>query len=293
MGGSSLKGATRRIRRRRNSALAIRSTATTCSTRPGRRATARAAPRRRRRSTVCQQDLEDFGISGTPSNFNPDRVTSFEIGAKSTLFNHRLQVAASAYQLNWQNIQQYVLLPTCGVQYTDNVGNARVRGFELQATLRPIDGLSIDATAGYTDARFTSTGHPSGGSTATISRRGDTLGGAPWTATLGAQYEAKLAAKTAYIRGDLRYQSANHGRLPTQDPGTAIFDPGATQPSALTEVSLRAGVRWQSLDLSLFVDNLFDAAPQLHREHMDSNTLLYTEDTLQPRTIGVTLTHRY
>ena len=242
---------------------------------------------------VCQDDLDAFGVDKTPSSFNPDKVSSFEIGAKSNLFNRRLQIAASAYQLNWHNIQQFVLLPTCGFQYTDNVGNARVRGFEIQATLRPLEGLSIDATAGYTDARFTSIGHPSGGSTAIISRPGDTLGGAPWTATLGAQYEAKFASKTAYIRGDLRYQSANRRRLSTQDPGTVIFDPGATQPSALTDVSLRAGVRWQSLDLSLFVDNLFDATPRLHREHMDADTLLYTESTLQPRTIGVTLSHRY
>jgi iron complex outermembrane receptor protein len=241
---------------------------------------------------VCQADLDAFGISSTPSHFDPDKVSSIELGVKSTLLKRRLQLAASVYQLNWKNIQQYVLLPTCGVQYTDNVGNARVRGFELQATLRPLDGLSIDASAGYTDARFTSDGHPSGG-TAIISRSGDTLGGPPWTLTLGAEYDAKLDTKTAYLRGDLRYQSANNRRLPTQDPGTVIFDPGATQPSALTEVSLRAGVRWQSLDLSLFVDNLFDVAPQLHREHMDSMTLLYTESTLQPRTIGLTLSHRY
>jgi outer membrane receptor protein involved in Fe transport len=209
------------------------------------------------------------------------------------MFGRRLQLAASVYQLNWHNIQQYVLLPTCGVQYTANVGNARVRGFELQATLRPIAGISIDATAGYTDARFTSDGHPSGG-TVTISRRGDTLGGPPWTATLGMQYDTRIASKAVYVRGDIRYESANHHLLPSQDPANiAIFDPGATQPSALTEVSLRAGVRWQTFDLSLFVDNLLDAAPQLHREHMDSMTLLYTEQTLQPRTIGVTLTHRY
>jgi outer membrane receptor protein involved in Fe transport len=242
---------------------------------------------------VCATDLEEFGVTSTPSSFSPDKVSSFEIGAKSNLFNRRLQIAASAYQLNWHNIQQFVLLPSCGFQYTDNVGNARIRGFEIQASLRPIEGLSIDATAGYTDARFTTTGHPSGGSSAIISRRGDTLGGAPWTATFGAQYDARLGTKTAYIRGDLRYQSANRRRLAVQDPGTVIFDPGASQPSALTEVSLRAGVRWQSLDLSLFVDNLLDATPRLHREHMDSDTLLYTESTLQPRTIGVTLSHRY
>lgn len=240
----------------------------------------------------CQFDLDQFGIDKTTASFKPDKVSSFEVGAKSSLLNRKLQVAASAYQLDWKGIQQYVLLPNCGFQYTDNTGDARVRGFELQASIHPGGGFSIDATAGYTDARYTSDAHPTGGSTAIIARRGDTLGAAPWTATLGVQYDAAIGALPVYFRGDIRYESANHHNTPGQDPLTVVFDPGATQPSSLTEASLRAGLRWRTLDVSLFVDNLFDATPRLHREHMDSATLLYTQQTLQPRTIGITIVHR-
>ena len=240
----------------------------------------------------CQFDLDQFGIDRTTASFKPDHVSSLEVGAKSLLFNRRLQLAASAYQLNWKSIQQYVLLPNCGFQYTDNTGDARVRGFEIQASVHPGGGFSIDATAGYTDSRYTTDAHPTGGSSAIIARHGDTLGAAPWTATLGVQYDATVGELPVYLRGDVRYESANHRRTPMQDPLTVVFDPGATQPSALTEASLRAGLRWRTLDVSLFVDNLFDAAPRLHREHMDSNTLLYTEQTLRPRTIGITIVHR-
>jgi outer membrane receptor protein involved in Fe transport len=240
----------------------------------------------------CQFDLDQFGLDRTTSSFKPDHVSSFEIGAKSSLFDRRLQIAASAYQLNWKGIQQYVLLPNCGFQYTDNTGDARVRGFEIQASIHPGAGVSIDATAGYTNARYTTNAHPTGSSTANIARRGNTLGSPPWTATLGVQYDADLGDIPAYLRGDLRYESANRRRTPAQDPTTVVFDPGASQPSALTEVSLRAGLRWRSLDVSLFVDNLLDATPRLHQEHMDASTLLFTGQTLQPRTIGITIVHR-
>jgi outer membrane receptor protein involved in Fe transport len=241
---------------------------------------------------VCADDFASFGIDKTASSFKPDRVSSIEVGAKSALFNHKLQFAASAYQLNWKHIQQFVLLPTCGYQYTDNLGNARIRGFELQLTARPLPGVSVDATAGYTDARYTSDGHPTGATgEAIIARRGNTLGAAPWTATLGVQYDAQIAALPVYARADIRYLSANHRKIPAQDPATVVYDPGATQPSALTEISLRAGLRWRSLNVSVFVDNLLDATPRLHREHMDAFTLLFSAQTLQPRTIGLTLTH--
>ncbi len=112
-----------------------------------------------------------------PSSFKPDQVSSVEVGAKSTLFNHRLQIAASAYQLNWRHIQQYVLLPGCGFQYTDNLGDARARGFELQMTIRPIRvcrsmrPLAIPMPIHYPWS-------PHGRARCDLSRPGDTLGSA-------------------------------------------------------------------------------------------------------------------
>src|SRR3546814_5719835 len=57
---------------------------------------------------------------------------------------------------SWKGIQQGVSLPSCGIQFTDNLGSARSRGFDLQVSARPLDGLSLDLAVGYTDAEYTS-----------------------------------------------------------------------------------------------------------------------------------------
>src|SRR3546814_1784784 len=46
---------------------------------------------------------------------------------------------------------------TCALPiFTDNLGSARSRGFDLQVSARPLDGLSLDLAVGYTDAEYRS-----------------------------------------------------------------------------------------------------------------------------------------
>ena len=62
---------------------------------------------------------------------------------------------------------------------------------------------------------------------------------------------------------------------------------------ATTQVSLRTGITHENWEFNLFVDNLFDAHPQLSLAHQDQFTELYTAETLRPRTIGLTASYRY
>jgi iron complex outermembrane receptor protein len=63
-------------------------------------------------TTACAADLAILGISSSPDTFKSDQVTSFELGSKNRLFEGRLQVAGSVYNVNWSGIQQTVTLPT-------------------------------------------------------------------------------------------------------------------------------------------------------------------------------------
>jgi outer membrane receptor protein involved in Fe transport len=47
-----------------------------------------------------------------------------------------VSLAASAYHVDWSNIQQNVYLQHCGAQFTANLGKARSQGFDIQATAR-------------------------------------------------------------------------------------------------------------------------------------------------------------
>ena len=77
-----------------------------------------------------------------------------------------------------------------------------------------------------------------------------------------------------------------------RDPNSANYDPALIAPAPYTFVSARAGVILGKANISLFVDNLFDVAPQLGYTHQDSDTLLFENATVRPRTIGLTLVYR-
>ena len=88
-------------------------------------------------------------------SYGPENLKSYEIGAKTDWFDHRLRVNVSAYTADYNNI----ITPTAGtdpylpgilpyVKYV-NLASATDEGFELEATANPIDNLLIDASFSY------------------------------------------------------------------------------------------------------------------------------------------------
>lgn len=240
---------------------------------------------------ACRVSLNAFGLTGAPSSYSSDTVASWELGTKNRLFDRKLQVAASVYHIEWTGIQQGVNLPSCAIQFTDNLGNARSRGFDIQATLTPIEGLSIDAAVGYTDAEYTSTTQFA--ANRIIVSKGNSLGSPPWTVALGAQYDFPLFDHSGYVRADYQYTSKRDGLVPSEDPRNRGYDPENVKPDATNMVNLRAGaIIGGNANVSLFVDNLLDASPLRSRGHSDTETLLFTQSSFRPRTVGVTVTYR-
>jgi len=239
---------------------------------------------------ACRESLDDLGIAGAPDSYDSDSVKSWEIGTKNKLFDRRLLVAASVYQIKWQDIQQSVFLPSCAIQFTGNLGNAESTGFDLQFTFAATDDLLIDAMVGKTDARYTST--TSTGPNRIVVNTGNGLGGSPWTASLGVQQNFTAFERDAYVRLDYEYASKPDRLEPNQDPVTRSYDPALVSPPETNFFSMRLGTTWNSLSVALFADNLFDSSPRLSHSHSDSETLLFTATTWRPRTIGITFTYR-
>jgi iron complex outermembrane recepter protein len=240
---------------------------------------------------ACKASLDAFGLEKAPDAYGADTVQSFEVGAKNRLFGNALQIATSVYNVKWDGIQQSVFLPSCGIQFTDNLGKARSRGFDIQATIRPTRAFSIDAAIGYTKAIYTS-------DTALAANRiivsaGDSLGIPPWTVSLGAQYDFNAFGSDMFVRGDYQYISQRTRRVPSENPRNRSFDPADRPGEAINLINLRGGATMGPATVALFVNNLFDKAPIRSRNHSDSDTLLFTETTILPRTIGITLGYRH
>ena len=176
-----------------------------------------------------QGGLEQTGYpNGAPATYNSDTTQSVEVGSKNNL-GGRFRMATSIYYIKWNNIQQNVYVAyNCGLQFTDNLGTAVAKGFDVQADLALGAGFSADAAVGYTSARYTkSTPAPK----PLLVNAGDAIAGEgainlapgtnpPWTAALGLQYDFPLAEHAAFVRLDWEYTGRNDSPAAIQDPAT-------------------------------------------------------------------------
>jgi iron complex outermembrane receptor protein len=93
---------------------------------------------------------------GTPVEFEAENSDTVELGVKSVLLGGDLVLNADVYRMNLKDFQDSTLNPLTGTGFiVANAGDRRVEGFEAEAQFYPIDPLSIRASLGLMDAKFT------------------------------------------------------------------------------------------------------------------------------------------
>jgi iron complex outermembrane recepter protein len=254
--------------------------------------------------------------NGAPLTYKSDSTQSIELGSKNNV-GGRFKLASSVYWIKWNNIQQSVYVPyNCGLQFTDNLGTAIAKGFDMQAEMVLGAGFSLDAAVGYTSARYTKSTVLSGivgGVTVprVLANVGDAISGEaaidggpgtnpPWTVALGTQYNFTMAGHDAFVRLDWEYTGRNNWPAAVQDPGTTQYDPFTYTLSSTTFASMRGAITLGNLQLALFVDNLLDSRTFTNYQlsQVDANnpngTLSVQQNayTFRPRTFGITATYR-
>ena len=231
-----------------------------------------------------------------PTSYGSDTTLNYEVGTKDRFLDRTISVGASAYYIEWKNIQQAVYVPTCGIQYTANLGNAVSKGFDFQGQWQVTHGLQLEATVGYTDAEFSTDAiQQLSGGPLVLARKGDSLDVVPWTITVGAQYNFTLFDHDAFVRADDEYNSKRTRPIPAEDPNIDpnFYDPGLVPNPATNQLSARAGVNFDKWDIALYAENLLNAHPQLDLNHQDQYTLLYEATTFRPLTVGVSASYKY
>ncbi len=261
---------------------------------------------------ACYQDFQNFGIKAAPTQYSSDSVQSFEIGAKNNI-NNVVRIASSVYYIKWNNIQQTVIPPICQISFIDNLGEAVAKGGDIQAEIAVTDRLSIDLSAGYTEARYTKDSTLSNSSTfgpvvadgdAITGESSETGGGqptAPVTATLGVAYKFTLFSHESFIRADAEYNGRAKWLTPGEDPRTLQYDTGNFVLPSTVFTSMRAGVEIGEWQISAFVDNLTNAHPVVDYNNsicpsdvttpacaQSGGERLLREYTWRPRTVGMT-----
>lgn len=84
--------------------------------------------------------------------YKPDYLTNYEAGVKYS-FGSGNHINAAIYQENWDDIQ-LSFLGQNGLTEIRNAGEARIRGFEADLLLRPMQGLSWSTGVAYNNAEL-------------------------------------------------------------------------------------------------------------------------------------------
>lgn len=235
---------------------------------------------------VCDEALASYGYSESPTSYKSDSVWSYEAGSKNRLFDGMVTFDGSIYMVKWNKIQTNITLPDCGYNMVDNLGKATSKGFDAAINMRPTENLGLSAAVGYNSTKFDVT--------TPAFDKGDYVPGtgSPWTITLQGDYTYPLGdERELYVRADATYSSAPR-RTGADDPGSPSFNPRNTPTPDSTIVNARVGANLQGVDLSLFVNNLFNFNDPMGIGYT-RRSVLFTESYSRPRMIGLSASYRY
>lgn len=143
------------------------------------------------------------------TDFDPEYITSWEIDLKSMNLDHRLMLNIAGFYLDYTDVQTNNQNNLTGESVITNEDNLASLGFEVDLSVRPIPGLDIMASLGYTDVRKQGGLEPANQP--------------KWNGRVSAKYSFALSGRfEAVMRGDLLYRSPFHSTI------EHIFDNGSS-----------------------------------------------------------------
>jgi outer membrane receptor protein involved in Fe transport len=183
--------------------------------------------------------------------YQPDTLTNFELGWKTSWFDHVLRWNGAIYYEKWNDLQYAEQAAGAGITNISNVGGARVYGIETDVQLRPAKGLTLTASGAYNDSALTSDfGNAGKGNFAPAGTRLPVQPKFKMSAT--ARYEFPVGSINAFVQGSMNTQSNATSLLGVGD--NAVFGNSA----GFTTADFSAGGKFGNYTIQLFVQNAFD-----------------------------------
>lgn len=244
-----------------------------------------------------------------PEIYEPDYLTNYEFGIKTTWLEGQLLANLTVFFMEWEDYQLEVVDPSnvpCGQptavdpcsqpwqKVITNVGNASSDGAEAQLGWAPIDGLDIGANITYLDATVDDEVPELDGVPA-----GARLPFAPeWRASGHIQYNWPvqfLGANEMLVRWQFSYTDDQFNQVQTTP-----FEPGSNVTPQLTMDSftvsdLKLGLVADAWEVDLFVKNVGDERGELYRDNTDFEYFFGKDRTsvIRPRTYGVRVIYNW
>lgn len=219
----------------------------------------------------------------TPS-FNPEFVTSYEVGLKFEGWDNRLRLNLAGFFTDYEDLQLLVADPTRVGPFVSNAGDAEIWGMEVEWFANPAEGWFITGSVGLTDADRTQLG--GGVQGLTLDSRFEHI--SKWMANAQVYKEFPMG-EWGYLtpRVEWSYRSkygTNANNVPRDGAPTLAGGPFANVPLSfgvanpaliqdelhLVNISLRWDVRNTNLAVTAGADNLADKEYRIFGNQQDA-----------------------
>jgi len=192
-----------------------------------------------------------------------ERANNAELGFKSTLWDHRLQLNANVFWTQVNAYQTNAYDAANRVQYLTNAGSVRSRGIEFESTVVPLRGLTLNFNGSYNDVSYLSykdapcppevSQAPGAPASCDLSGH-QVVGASKWIGNANGEYKWNLAnGFEPYVTGSYAFRSKAVGTVEDSNYG---------QIPSYAVVNLYTGLRGDfnlgQWDVSLWLKNDFD-----------------------------------
>ena len=192
-----------------------------------------------------------------------ERANNAELGFKSTLWDHRLQLNANVFWTQVNAYQTNAYDAANRVQYLTNAGSVRSRGIEFESTVVPLRGLTLNFNGSYNDVSYLSykdapcppevSQAPGAPASCDLSGH-QVVGASKWIGNANGEYKWNLAnGFEPYVTGSYAFRSKAVGTVEDSNYG---------QIPSYAVVNLSTGLRGDfnqgQWDVSLWLKNAFD-----------------------------------
>ncbi|NML90661.1 TonB-dependent receptor [Sphingobium sp. TB-6] len=209
--------------------------------------------------------------------FDEEVLTNFEGGAKLTLLDRKAHLNAAAFHYRYRGYQAFTLV---GLTQAIVNNNARVNGFEVDADIRPVQGLYLQAFLTYLDAKVFDITLPSG---RIADRRMPQAPRLSFGGTM--RYEAEIGSGTLTLQTDWKRNGTSYF--------TAFNAPVDREP-AYWVGNGRVSYRFNDsgFEIAAFVNNITDKTYRIYNLDVTNPVGITQQTFARPRWVGASLTYR-
>lgn len=227
--------------------------------------------------------------------FEPETVKSWELGLKSTTLDNKLRYSITLFHTDYEDMQQEVNIPLPGLGSGQqdavlNVGQATLRGIEVELSALLSDYFSLDFNGGYLDAEYDEfIGRIFGDGALTDDNSYLPMRRAPeLTYTVALNYQQDIADGVLTGRVSYNWRDDYAGTV-TDFPGTHIDAYGIVDASLSYEFgNWRVGVFGRNLTDEDEYSHTFVVAP-----NSDGSSLFSFATPRPPRTYGAEVVYNF